>query len=436
MKFFFCSCYGDSLSLALQCQAEGNDVQFLLLDPNKKSKGLPGRGLLRKLYSGPLTRATGDALSSYIRARTDFSTIIVFDMVSNDHAKTGPAADLLRQAGYAVIGASRFADSIELNREHGTKIMQAVGITTPKTASFASFDDGLRFIKDHPEFLVFKPNGNIGTAKTLVAETPEEMITDLIVQKEHWKGSVEFELQEKVSGIEVSVEGWFNGAEWIHQSFNSTIEEKKFLAGGLGPNTGCMGNVVWCWKHARPQIVKDTLLKLTSILKKANYIGPIDVNTKGGLGLEFTARFGYDAIQAFSHLYQGDISKLLADVARGQMRQMQVSYEFAAAVRLSIPPWPHEFKCEDTAGQLVHVAEDVMPWFHPADIEMTQHGFMMAGNDCTIGCVAAVEQNLNTLDRVVYERVKKVHAQDIQYRPDVLSYRAKQDIPKLLREMV
>ncbi len=76
------------------------------------------------------------------------------------------------------------------------------------------------------------------------------------------------------------------------------------MEGDKGPNTGCMGNVVFTTEGNR--LTEQALMPLSPLLKKVGYVGPIDVNciltATDAYFLEFTTRFGYDAIQTFSEL--------------------------------------------------------------------------------------------------------------------------------------
>src|SRR5581483_10364453 len=83
-----------------------------------------------------------------------------------------------------------------------------------------------------------KADGNIGCETSRVLSEPEQLDWAL----DALPTGCSLIVQRRVKGIEVSTEGWWNGKAWIN--FNHTFEEKRFMAGDLGPNTGCMGNVV------------------------------------------------------------------------------------------------------------------------------------------------------------------------------------------------
>src|SRR5205807_5693391 len=185
---------------------------------------------------------------------------------------------------------------------------------------------------------------------------------------------VEFELvvQVFVEGVVVSTEGLFNGSECVEGMFNHTIERKQFLNDDLGPSGGCTGNLVWACDSKDPLVTK-LLTMLTDKLRKHLYRGPIDVNavvTEDEVyALEFTPRFGYDALPTLLHaLCRFDFGNFLDNLARGYSCDVQLEGDFAVGVRLSIPPWPSEkFHAEDTVP-INGFDKDSWEYFYPYDV--------------------------------------------------------------------
>lgn len=168
-----------------------------------------------------------------------------------------------------------------------------------------------------------------------------------------------FLMQAIVDGIEVSTEGWFNGRDWI-RPFNHTFEEKCFLAGNLGPATGCMGNVVLSAESDR--LTRATVEKLKPFLSTVGYRGPVDVNCivnkSGAFGLELTARMGYDAIEALLEGLREPAIDLLFECAQGVKKTMDLTTDTMMAVRLSVPPWPSAKPKESDRGKPVSGLDD------------------------------------------------------------------------------
>jgi phosphoribosylamine--glycine ligase len=417
VKFFWYSVKGFGLSMAQRVQAEGNDVVFYQEVKNEKSKGRVGRGLV-PLASSP---------------RPDPDAIVVFDF-----SGAGKKADAFRKAGNPVFGGSAFADALEENREFACQLMRANGIKTPTSAFFTSMKKGVEFVHAHPKPLVFKPSGkDMSAALTVVGDNNDDLAKDMERIAKIEGDKIPFCLQEKVEGIECSIEGWFNGMDWVYHSINSTLEEKRFMTGSVGPNTGCMGNVVWFYRHARPKLAKDTLYKLTQILRRADYRGPIDVNTKGGYALEFTPRFGYDAIQTAIMLMHDDLGGILSDVARGQARRFNVSFDFATGVTLSLPPFPGSNLDElaEQCGTPVRFPPELYPFFHLGDVMLDDEGQLVtAGNDGVVGVMTATGATSVASTEEAYRRVEQVKVPDLQYRLDI-GERARKEIPQLLRKV-
>ena len=86
---------------------------------------------------------------------------------------------------------------------------------------------------------------------------------------------------------------------------------------------------------------------MAPILREHEYIGPIDlnsvVNSDGVWGLEFTPRFGYDALPALLELVDGEIGPVIASMARGEFpSRVPLVNKRASGLRISIPPYPSE----------------------------------------------------------------------------------------------
>ncbi len=199
--------------------------------------------------------------------------IVIFDMVGG-----GPGADILKDKGYTVIGAGKLNDDIELYRDIGQRFMEKVGIHVPPTHNFYDFEMARRFVENTKKIYVFKPNENLDTSLTYISSSSENMLAMLPYLEDECPDDVNFQLQEVVDGIEMSTEAWFNGNKFL-LPINSTMEEKKFMSGNLGPNTGCMGNVVWSWNEETSRYLYKILFEpLEEELKESGYLGPLDIN--------------------------------------------------------------------------------------------------------------------------------------------------------------
>ncbi len=416
MKFLFISKQGDGWTIAQRLKKEGNKVEVYIDD---KDSRLVGDGLVQKSkVDAGLTRDKSK-LRELLLFKPD---VIVFDMVGNG---LGKIADELRKDGYNVIGDSIWADRIELDRPYGYKVMKIHKINTPKTYVFTNYDDAIKFVENKDKPFVFKPSNNMPTYTTYVSKGSEDLIGILESYSTKIKG--EFELQERVDGIEVSTELWFNGDTVAN--VNHTMEEKSLMNDGIGMKTGCMGDVVWRG-NTNSRLFKEGIGKMVSTLRKIDYRGMIDLNTivtKDKLyALEFCPRFGYNAIFSFFELLDGSIGNLLHGIAGGSLYSIELKVGFGMSVTLALPPYPID-KCED------YSKDTILQGFNPGNLRHTwfydvykKSGVLMsAGNSGDIGAVTAysnitdVPQSIREVRRRVYRTISNLTIPNVMYRTDI-----------------
>ena len=331
MKFLMVSNCGEGAHVLKMIQNEGNDVELYIKEPG-----------YRDVWDGLLPKAQKVSPSK--------DTVVIFDF-----SGMGPLADKLKKAGYPVVGASKFADRLEQDRQFGFDIMEQSGIKVPLTAEFTKFSEVESFLEenchdeehDKERRFVFKPSGKgLPTHLTYCSLDNEDLIEYLAyVEKNFGKDVESFVLQEFVEGVVVSTEMWCDGTKFIRPA-NHTLEVKAFMDGCKGPATGCSGNLVWI-EDGMCRIVSHGVALAEEAVVKAGHVGPIDlnavVNDEGVWGLEWTPRFGYDATPTQMFLFNQEIGKFFSDIARGTLDyDMPLTDKFAAAVRFTIPPYPLE----------------------------------------------------------------------------------------------
>src|SRR2546426_6921367 len=278
---------GDALGLALRLQREGHDVQVAII---REDSGRVGDGLVEKV-DDPIAAAQ----------HADF---VLFDQVGH-----GSTADLLRQSEIPVFGAGRAMDLLELDRIKAMDVFRGLGLAVPPYEVFQpdEVERALAYIEKRGVKLVFKPSGNVATDKTFIAEDAEEMIEYVEHAVEQMRGEESgmppFLLQDFVDGAEVSTERFYANGLPVPALDNSTIEAKKMPAGDVGPAVGCAGNVVVA---PHPALISGTVAKIDRYAAIHRITGPLDLNaivdkrTRKPLVIECTARFGYNALEAFT----------------------------------------------------------------------------------------------------------------------------------------
>jgi phosphoribosylamine--glycine ligase len=398
-KFRLAGYHGELVGLALRLQNEGHDVSWFMSDKEGPN-----------LYKGIVPR------SETIAGGIDKDTNIIFGSV-----KFGKQADALKKAGYKVYGASQIADDLELDRSFGIPVAVNAGIEVPKWESFQDFKSAIKFVEGSDCAWVFKPEHNKEGIQTYVSTSPEMMIKMLGFYEKKWKGGVDFVLQEVVHGVEISSEVWCVNGEIVPNSYNNTLEEKKFFNDNLSQNTGCQSSLVKF--NMCPSLFDQTFGKLKPWLKTQKYSGPLDINCiiddEGTpYFLEWTSRFGYSAIYAFCELLNTPLGEFLSMLAEGHIPDLSPSDEWGGALRVTIPPFPQE-DCSETEGKpLIGIELDDEHLF-PLDVKVEDGGLVTAGYDSIIAEVTGTNPDMGELWDDIYDRAEELEIPDKTYRTDV-----------------
>jgi phosphoribosylamine-glycine ligase len=402
MKILFASREADGIWHGEILRRAGHDVDFILKE-QKYDQTL--RGIVPPFLTSP-------------------PEVDTYDLVVFDSCDSGKMADEMREYT-PVIGSSAFAQNLEEDRLAGIQFMEQSGIKVPEYEVFDDISPAVAWLKKLDKPAVFKPFGNeLDKATTYVGSSVDDLIDYL--EKLFSKVKVkEFLLQEKVEGTEVSTEGWFNGEHFY--AVNHTLEEKKFMSGGIGPNTGCAGNVLWMPEDATV-VFREGLAKAAEGLKKANFVGPIDLNTiatKEELyGLEWTPRFGYEGTCNLIWLLPMEFGQFMYEIARGGTPMLtQTKAAFAATIRCSVPPYPNPSKPEKYEGVPVKGIDiDNLEAFYLSDVRLvegSENELETIGVDGWIGSPIATGPTIKDAFDKCEEMISDLQIPDLQYRSDV-----------------
>jgi len=176
-------------------------------------------------------------------------------------------------------------EKLEQNRRFAVKLAQMHGLTVPSPFVFDKVEDAIEFVKGRffGERIVLKLSRFRGSLETFIG-TRDFELEKLYSIKELWVFSgYEILLFPFLEGIEVAVTAFFNGREWFDKCFVNF----EHVNGGYG----------WWENSFESLIFRETLMKMTEVLRRMRFRGVIDANCifdgeKFWL-LEFTVRPGY-----------------------------------------------------------------------------------------------------------------------------------------------
>lgn len=421
--FLFICNSGEALPIAHRIRREGDQVDVYIHN----------RTFARN-YDGILPKLSMKGL----RGAVDRADLVVFDMnkpVENQHDKNlqklfgakgdglyGSLANAIRATGRRVLGSSGWTERIELSRDMGSNVAAGLGLSIPDTQRFRSLSDGLRYLNAHPkQRWVFKPSDNQDLDLTYVEQAPGELVLKMEGEiKARLPEKTAFILQEVIDGVEISTEGWFRGDRWW--GFNHTIEDKCLMNYDLGPRIGSANNTVWIKR--KPGLLTKELQKMTPKLKRAGYIGPVDVNAIVSARdhkpyfLEFTPRLGYDAVYCTLALTRGKIGDFFRYAGGLSEKRPRFSGGYASSVRVSVPPYPYE------EGNLLERARGIaidgqLDDFWMEDV-YNDNGLKCAGADGILGVVTGIGNSIGGSAGNVYRNIEGIRIAGYrQYRTDL-----------------
>lgn len=433
----FISNSGECLPIAWRMQNEGAKVAVYLHSPQYRRNY---DGLIEKVQLSGLKKALNDCETVIFditrdnqRTREDLALLKLFKLKASSPSVFGPVGDKLKST-HRVIGASEWCEEIEMNRFKGSQIAGKIGMKISETHDFKTTKEGAKFLAGQKDRWVLKPHDNKDLDLTYVEQYPGELAEKLKSDLPRRLGTEQFAfmVQKFVEGVEISTEAWYNGRSF--SLVNHTIEDKKFLAGNLGPAVGSMNNTVW-GKQTEGLLTKE-LTRLEPWLSRASYVGPIDINAivaekdQKPYFLEFSPRFGWDALYCLLRLYQGPVSAFFASDFTGKLNG------FASSTRISIPPYPYADKSllNDLAkGVTITNNPGNLKEFWAQDIARSDAGFVCAGSDGILGVMTGAGASLGESVGRVYQGIKKLRVgATLQYRTD-LGKRAEKALTTLKR---
>ncbi|HMC84300.1 MAG TPA: hypothetical protein VKI61_02195, partial [Chitinophagaceae bacterium] len=227
-KFLFVSYDALISDIAWEVIKEGNDAKYWIRDEMSKDVG---DGFIPK---------TDDW-----EKELDWADIVVFD----DVLGMGTWAADIRKKGKLAIGGTAYTDQLEDDRTFGQEELKKHGVSILPFQEFTSFDEAVAFVTANPTRYVIKPSGEAQNYKRLLFVGEEEDGKDVIqmleAYKKIWSEKVKvFQLQKKVTGVEVAVGAFFNGKQFM-TPINVNFEHKKLFPGNIGPATGEMGTTMY-----------------------------------------------------------------------------------------------------------------------------------------------------------------------------------------------
>jgi phosphoribosylamine---glycine ligase len=406
-NFLFVSLAGLIGDIAWQITKEGHNVKYFI--EAKKERDIAD-GFVEK--------------SENWERDVDWADVIVFDDVLGH----GEKAQKLRAKGKLVIGGTPYTDRLEDDRSFGQEELKKHGVNIIPYRDFFSFDEAIQHVTSKPDQYVIKPSGEAANIKRLLFVGEEEDGQDVVRMLEAYKKAFsknikQFQLQQRVAGVEVAVGAFFNGKEFV-TPININFEHKKLFPGNVGPPTGEMGtSMFWCGPN---KLYNLTLKKLEATLAREGYVGYIDlnciVNGNGVYPLEFTSRFGYPTIMIQQEAMLTPIGQFFYDLAAGNNPKLRVRSGFQIGVRIVVPPFPFDDdKTFDSYSKdaVIVFKKPAAEQIHIEDVKQINGQWLVAGTSGVILVVVGYGQTMKQAQSMAYSKIKNILIPNMYYRTDI-----------------
>lgn len=434
-KFRILSKFADGLPIADKLQEEGHDVDAYIEAGQEEEKG----GSYKEIYDGiiekvenPLDNLEKDRICivdttslKYHNSAAEAERIAKIEEDNQEKfLELETMGDKLRSQGFKCIGGGKANDYLELDREFGQDIALEAGLKVPKHTELNDYKDAIAEVSKTKKRYILKPSGTGECYSLYPARSWEDLcihLEDLI--KKGIKADKVL-LQEYVEGVQMGIEGWWDGNE-LH-NFSSTFEHKRLMAGSTGPFTGETGSIIFKYPDEESKLVKE-MKKIGKLLKEIKYpAGNIDGNfihnAEGSWFLEWTPRQGYPStyIELFAIDNWGEIYSSLANEKPVEFNWMPDKY--VGGVLCFIPQFPYgktEEKWVESPTPFSRVTESMLKNITFIDAKIKDNQIVTGGCYGHIMCVNAAGETPKEINLQALNIIKNLEVYPIGYRNDI-----------------
>jgi phosphoribosylamine---glycine ligase len=415
-KILFISKELISGDLAYRLKKEGCDVKLFI---EKKSEKQSFNGLVSK---------TNDWHKELAWVGKN-DGLIVFDDVGY-----GDMQDKLRKEGFLVFGGSGLGDRLELDRVFGQESLKInKKVLNNFSTKSLSINSAIEYVTKEKGKWVIKQNYNHDTTLNYIGmlEDGSDVINILEKYKNRFGAKHIVSLQKKVEGVEIAIGRFFNGKKWIGP-FVINFEHKHFFDGDIGPLGGETGTLMW-YSDQNNKLFLNTLNKLTSVLKKSNYKGYVDVNCIINEGiifpLEITSRFGSSTIETQQEIHLSPWSDFLFSLAKGLDYELKYKKGYCINVALTVPPFPYNTNDKNIINKNTGIFfekslnESDFEHIHFEGVKVKKTGknldYYTTGNYGYVLYVTFCHRNIVSARKKVYSLINKIFIPNMFYRNDI-----------------
>lgn len=372
---------------------------------------------------------------------TDIAALVDF-VKQNGVALTivGPEAplvegvvDTFNEHNLAIFGPTQGAAQLEGSKAFTKDFLARHNIPTAAYGNFTEVKPAIAYVKQQGTPIVIKADGLAAGKGVIIAHTEQDAIAaieDMLAGNRFGEAGHRVVVEEFLTGEEASFIVMADGKNILPLA--TSQDHKARDDGDKGPNTGGMGAyspapvvTAEITKKVMQTVIEPTINGMAS--EGIEYSGflyaGLMISPNGDLKvLEYNCRFGDPETQPIMMRLQSDLVELCQAAIEHKLDTITAQWDSRAAVGVVMAAggYPDHYEKGHIIAGLDSVNTDNTKVFHAGTADDNGQVVTSGGR---VLCMAALGNSVTEAQKLAYEKVKKIHWQDVFYRKDI-GYRA------------
>lgn len=339
-------------------------------------------------------------------------------------------ADEWRDRGKLVFGPGRDGAQLEGSKSFMKDFVARAGVPTAQYESFTDVETAVKYLHSINGPYVIKTSGLAAGKGVLVTdslEAAEADVRDKLTGASFGDAGRTVVIEECLTGEEFSVFYLFDGKRGV--ALPPAQDFKRIYDNDQGPNTGGMGAyspVPLVTDEVMEQVL-DRIIEPTCVQLQRDgidyrgvlYAGLI-LTTDGPKLIEYNVRFGDPDVLPSLMRYTGDVAELLASVARGdlEVEPDAITDEAVVNVVMASEGYPESSRKGDVISGVDEAEGQPGVIVFYAGTARNDRGQLVTNGGRVLD-VTAVGATIDEARERVYEGVKRISFEGMQFRSDI-----------------
>lgn len=336
--------------------------------------------------------------------------------------------DIFQQTGLKIFGPTKLAAQLESSKDYAKQFMQKYHIPTANYKTFSDAVQAKEYVVGKGVPIVIKADGLAAGKGVVVASTlmeANQAIDDMLLNNKLGNAGAKVVIEDFLAGEEVSFIAMADGKHILPMA--TSQDYKRLFNGDNGPNTGGMG------AYSPALVVTETIFNkvLEKIIQPTVagmrqeghpftgflYAGLMIDQHGDPYTIEFNCRLGDPETQPIMMRLKTDLVDLLEAAGNESLHKATIDWDpkVAVAVVLATKDYPQSSGQGDIIYGLKE-ASQLAKIFHAGT---TLRDDQLVTNGGRVLCLVGMDEDVKEAKAKVYQAVKKIYFNGIQYRTDV-----------------